>query len=187
MIGIVAWLGLGLAWLGAAVLVLSDARRGLAVGLLSAAIGLALIRVAEGDPVDAGLLLAGGLLAAVIGLRRNPRRGWGVLPAGSTPRIVLSIVVGGVAFWLSVAMLDSPGEPQARAAAVIVMALGAGRLLAVRDPRAALAAAALIALGAGTVAALATTDATGAVIGSIAAIALNLIPTSADSEAKVGD
>jgi hypothetical protein len=99
---------------------------------------------------------------------------------------VLSIVVGGFALWLAVGMLDSPGEPQARAAAVIVMALGAGRLLAVRDARAALAAASLIALGAGTVAALASTDETGALIGSIAAVALNLIPTAPESEAKGG-
>ncbi len=183
---VIAWLGLGLAWLGAAVLVLSDARRGLAVGLLLAAVGLAVVRVAEGDGADAGLLLAGGLLGAIVGLRRNPRRGWGLLPAGSTPRIVLSVVVGGLALWLAVGMLDSPGEPQARAAALIVIALGAGRLLAVGDARAALAAASLIALGVGTVAALATTDETGALVGSIAAVALNLIPTAPDSEAQGG-
>ena len=176
-----AWLGLGVAWLGAAVLVLSDARRGLAVGLLLAAVGLAVIRVAEGDVLDAGLLLAGGVLGAFIGLRRNPRRGWGLLAPGSTPRIVLSIVVGGAALWLAVGMLDSPGEAPARAAAVIVMALGAGRLLSVPDPRAALAAASLIALGAGALAGLATTDETGVVIGSIAAFALNLIPTTSES------
>ncbi|MDQ6918256.1 MAG: hypothetical protein M3Z98_02735 [Candidatus Dormibacteraeota bacterium] len=186
MTSAIAWLGLGMAWLGAAVLVLSDARRGLAVGLLVAAVGLAVTRVAEGDPVDAGLLVAGGLLAALIGLRRNPRRGWGLLPAGSTPRIVLSIVVGGVALWLALGMLDSPGDPQTRAGAVIVMALGAGRLLAVRDPRCALSAASLIALGAGTLAALATTDQTGALIGSVAAVAFNLIPTAPESEAKSG-
>jgi hypothetical protein len=182
----IAWLGLGAAWLGAAVLVLADARRGLAVGLLLAAIGLSVILVAEGDALDAGLLLAGGVLGAFIGLRRNPRRGWGLLPPGSTPRIVLSIVVGGAALWLAIGMLDSPGAAQARAAAVIVMALGAGRLLAVRDPRAALAAASLIALGAGALAGIATTDETGVVIGSIAAIALNLIPTTPESEAQGG-
>jgi hypothetical protein len=181
-----AWLGLGVAWVGAAVLVLSDARRGLAVGLLLAAIGLAVIRVAEGDVLDAGLLLAGGVMGAFIGLRRNPRRGWGLLPPGSTPRIVLSIVVGGGALWLAVGMLNSPGAAPARAAAVIVMALGAGRLLAVRDPRAALAAASLIALGAGALAGLATTDETGVVIGSSAAIALNLIPTTPEGEAQRG-
>jgi len=186
LIAAIAGLGLAVAWLGAALLVLSDARRGLAVGLLLAALGLAVVRVAEGDPVDGGLLLAGGLLASIVGLRRNPRRGWGVLPAGSTPRIVLSVVVGGGALWLAVGFLDSPGEPQARAAALVVMALGAGRLLAVRDPRAALAAASLIALGAGAVAALATTDQTGALIGSIAAVALNLIPTAPDTEAQGG-
>jgi hypothetical protein len=184
--GAIAWLGLGMAWLGAAVLVLSDARRGLAVGLLVAATGLAVIRLVEGDQVDAGLLLAGGLLASLIGLRRNPHRGWGLLPAGSTPRIVLSIVVGGAALWLALGMLDSPGEPQARAASLIVIALGAGRLLGVRDPRTALAGASLIALGTGTLAAMASTDETGALIGAIAAVALNLIPTSPEAEAQGG-
>jgi hypothetical protein len=184
--GAIAWLGLGLAWLGAAVLVLSDARRGLAVGLLVAATGLAVVRLAEGDDVDAGLLLAGGLLAAAIGLRRNQQRGWGLLPAGSTPRIVLAVVIGGAALWLALGMLDSPGEPQARAAALIVMALGAGRLLGVRDPRSALAGASLIALGTGTLAATATTDATGALIGAIAAVALNLIPTGPEPEVQGG-
>ena len=182
----VTWAGLGVAWLGAAILVLSDARRGIAVGLLLAALGLAIIRVAERDAIDAGLLLAGGLLAVIVGLRRNQHRGWGLLQAGSTPRIVLSVVVGGAALWLSVGMLDGPGEPQARAAAAIVIALGAGRLLGVHDPRAALAAASMIALGVGTIAALASTDETGALIGSVAAVALNLIPTSADSEVKGG-
>jgi hypothetical protein len=69
---------------------------------------------------------------------------------------------------------------------VIVMALGAGRLLAVHDPRAALAAASLIALGAGALAGLATTDETGVVIGAVATVALNLIPTTPDSEAQSG-
>jgi hypothetical protein len=186
MSGVLIWAGLGVAWLGAAMLVLADARRGIAVGLLLAALGLAIIRATEHDAIDAGLLLAGGLLAAIVGLRRNKRRGWGLLQAGSTPRIVLSVVVGGVALWLSVGMLDGPGEPLARAAAVIVMALGAGRLLGVHDPRAALAAASMIALGVGTIAALATTDETGALIGSIAAVALNLIPTSAEGEVPGG-
>jgi hypothetical protein len=184
--GAIAWLGLGLAWLGAAVLVLSDARRGLAVGLLVAAAGLALVRVAEGDVADAVLLLAGGLMAAGIGLRRNRLRGWGLLPAGSTPRIVLSIVAGGAALWLALGLLDIPGEPQARAAALIVMALGAGRLLGERDPRAALAGAALIALGTGALAALATTDATATAVGAIAAVALNMIPTSPEGELQGG-
>ena len=56
----------------------------------------------------------------------------------------------------------------------------------VHDPRAALAAASMIALGVGTIAALATTDETGALIGSIAAVALNLIPTSAEGEVPGG-
>jgi hypothetical protein len=175
---VLAATGLGLAWLGAAILVLSDARRGLTVGLVVASFGLALARLVEGDPVDAGLLLGFGLLSALAGLRRNHRRGWGLLQAGSTPRIVLCVVLGGAALWLAIGILDSPGDPQGRAAAAIAMALGAGRLLGGRDPRAALAAASLVALGVGTIAAMATTEATGALIGGIAAVALNLIPTS---------
>ena len=178
MIAVLAAAGVGLAWLGSAVLVLSDARRGLSVGLLVAALGLAAVRAVEGDLADAGLLFAGGLLGALAGLRRNPRHGWGLLAAGSTPRIVLCLVLGGGALWFALGGLDGPGEPAGRAAAAIAMALGAGRLLATREARSGLAAASLVALGGGALAALATTDATGALIGAVAAVALNLIPTT---------
>ena len=167
-----------MAWLGSAVLVLSDARRGLSVGLLVAGLGLAAVRAVEGDPADAGILFAGGLLGALAGLRRNPRQGWGLLAAGSTPRIVLCVVLGGAALWFAIGGLDGPGEPAGRASAAIVMVLGAGRLLATREARSGLAAASLVALGGGALAALATTDATGALIGAVAAVALNLIPTA---------
>lgn len=178
MIGILAAAGVGLAWLGSAVLVLADARRGLSVGLLVAALGLAAVRAVEGDLADAGLLFAGGLLGALAGRRRNPRHGWGLLAAGSTPRIVMCLVLGGGALWFAIGGLDGPGEPAGRAAAAIVMALGGGRLLATREARAGLAAASLVALGGGALAALATTDATGALVGAVATVALNLIPTS---------
>ncbi|TMC13589.1 MAG: hypothetical protein E6J29_06270 [Chloroflexi bacterium] len=178
--------GLVLAWLGASVLVLSEARRGLAIGLLSAAGGLAAVRAAEGDLVEAGLLLGGGLLAAVAGLRRNRRRGWGLLPPGSTPRIVLCVVAGAGALWLATGLLDSPGEWQARSAAAILIALGAGRLLAAGDPRAMLWAASLVVLGAGALAAMAASETTAALIGAVAAVALNLIPTPPDEEVPAG-
>jgi len=178
--------GLAVAWLGSSLLVLSDARRGLAVGLLVAAGGLALVRASEGELVDAGLLLGGGVLGAVASLLRNRRRGWGLLPPGSTPRIVLCLVAGGLALWLATGLLDSPGEWQARSAAAILIALGAGRLLAAGDARAALAAASLVALGAGGLAGLAASEATAALIGGVAAIALNLVPTPTDEEAQPG-
>jgi hypothetical protein len=186
VIGILAGAGIALAWLGAALLVLSDARRGLAVGVLVASLGLALALAVEAAPVAAGLLLAGGLLAVVAGLRRNPNRGWGLLQVPSTPRVVLGVVVGGGALWLAIGVLGWPGASQPRAAALVILALGAGRLLGEREPRAALAAASLIALGAGALASLADGAATGALAGAIAAIALNLLPTMPESELENG-
>jgi hypothetical protein len=184
--GFVAGFAVGLTWLGASILILSDARRGLAVGLLTASVGLALAMAVEGRPLEGGLLLAGGVLAVVVGLRRNPQRGWGLLQGPSTPRIVLCVVLGGAALWLAVGMLQSPGQAQARAAAVIAMAVGAGRLLAEREPRSGLAAAALVALGAGALAALASDGWDGAAIGSLVAVALNLLPTAAEGELEGG-
>jgi hypothetical protein len=181
-----AAVGLAVAWLGGSVLVLSDARRGLAVGLLVAATGLALVRASEGAFAEAGLILAGGVLAAVASLRRNRRRGWGLLTPGSTPRIVFCVVAGGAALWLATGLLDGPGEWQARSAAAVLIALGAGRLLTAGDARAALTAASLVALGAGAVAALAASLITATLIGAVAAIALNLVPTPADEEAQPG-
>jgi len=178
--------GLIVAWLGATVLVLSEARRGLAVGLLLAAAGLAGVRAAEGDPTEAGLILGGGLLAAIAGLRRNRRRGWGLLPPGSTPRIVLCLVAGAGAVWLATGLLDSPGEWQARSAAAILIALGASGLLAAGDPRAMLAAASLVVLGAGAMAAMAASETMATLIGAVAAVALNLIPTPPDEEVQAG-
>jgi hypothetical protein len=186
VIGMVAGAGIGIAWLGASVLVLADARRGLAVGLLLSAIGMALARSVEGSAVEGAVILGGGLLAAVACLRGNPLRGWGLLRPGSTPRVVLCVVLGGAALWLAVGFLDGPGDAQARAAAAIAMALGAGRLLAEREPRAALAAASLVALGAGAMASLATAAATGALIGAVAAVALNLLRAVPETELGSG-
>jgi hypothetical protein len=184
--GILAGAGIALAWLGAAILVLSHARRGLAVGTLVGTLGLALALALEGGPIEAGVLLAGGLLGAVAGLRRNPNRGWGLLQVPSTPRVVLAVVLGAGALWLAIGVLDWPGASQPRAAALIVLALGAGRLLGEREPRAALAAASLMALGAGTLAALAAGALPGAVAGALAAVALNLLPTMPESELESG-
>lgn len=180
--GAAAGLAIAAAWFGGSILVLSDARRGIAVGLFVGAGGLALSRAADGDSVEAVILMAGGLLGAVASLRRNQRRGWGLLAAGSTPRIVLCVVLGGAALWLAAGMLDRPGPWQGRAVVAIVMALAAGRLLSASDPRAGLAAVSLFALGAGAATALAASESTAAVIGAGAAVLLNLIPTGPDTE-----
>jgi len=183
---ILAGAGVGLAWLGASTLVLSDARRGLAVGLLLASLGVAMTRALQGGPLEGGFLAAGGVLAVVVGLRRNPHRGWGLLQVPSTPRVVLCLVMGGAALWLGLGLLQGPGGGQARAAALIAVALGAGRLLGEREARAGLAAASMVALGAGAIAGMGGAPVSGALLGAVVAVALNLLPTAAETELESG-
>ena len=177
MNGILAGVGIALVWLGASVLVLSDARRGIAVGLLLASAGLGLAVSAQDGPADGGILFAGGLLAVAAGLRGNRRRGWGLLQGPSTPRVVLCVVVGGAGLWLGLGMIDTPGQAEARAAATVMIALGAGRLFGEREARSGLAAASLVALGTGALAAMSSQTPLAALAGALAAVALNLLPT----------
>jgi hypothetical protein len=184
--GFLAGFGIGLVWLGASILVLSDARRGIGVGLLLAVLGLTLTVTIQAGPADGGLLAAGGLLAVGASLRRNPRRGWGLLQGPSTPRVILCVVIGGAGLWLGLGMIDSPGQPEARAAATVMIALGAGRLFAEREARSGLAAASLIALGAGALAAMSSATPAGALVGAVTAVALNLLPTPAEESPEGG-
>src|SRR5207302_567060 len=64
--GVLALMGALLAWFGASILVLADARRGFAFGLLLVAAGLSLERLAEGGWQPALLLAAGGLAAGLV-------------------------------------------------------------------------------------------------------------------------
>ena len=182
MTAFLAGAGAGLAWFGGAVLVVSDARRGLAVGLVLSAAGLALAAGFAGAPLAAAVVAMGAVAAAVAGLRGDARRGWGVLQVEPTPRIVLAVVVGGAALWFGAGLLDDPGQAAARGAAAIAIALGGGRLLGEREPRSVLSAAALIALGAGLLASLAAQSVAGATVGALAAVALNLAPATGARE-----
>src|SRR6202011_700036 len=80
-----------LAWFGATVTSLAEARRGLALGLVLTGAGLAGV-IAGSRPLDA-LLLAGAAIGTALLRLRDGRPGWDLLPPGSTPGIVLSIVV----------------------------------------------------------------------------------------------
>jgi hypothetical protein len=184
--GILAGIGIGAAWLGGSILVLSDARRGLSVGLLLATLGLALAVTVEAGVADGALLAGGGLLAAGASLRLNPRRGWGLLQGPSTPRVVLCVVMGGAGLWLGLGIVNAPGQAEARAAATVLIALGAGRLFAEREARPALAAVSLVALGGGALAAMSTGTPAGALVGAVAAVALNLLPTPAEEGLEGG-
>ena len=157
------------AWLGASFLVLSDARRGIALGLALYALGLA--GTLAGHPVAALELGLAGLATA--GLRlRDGRPGWGTLPPGSTPRLLLCVVSGVLSAFAGASLLEGPGGAPARVAILLGGAMGAARLLSTMRREAALAATAatILAIG-GTEAAIggaaAATVVTAAAIGAV--------------------
>ena len=179
MTGVLALMGAVMAWFGASILVLADARRGFAFGLLLVAAGLSLERLAEGGWQPALLLAAGGLTAALVGFRRTPRQGWGLLGPGSTPRVILCLVFGAGAVWLGTALLTI-GSWQGRTAVAAVAALGAARLLTTDDQRAGLTAGAAVALACGLAAGLVNSpeaETAAALAGALAAVTLCAMPS----------
>jgi hypothetical protein len=143
-----ASVGAALAWIGVTVLAVSEARRGSALGLCLVSAGLALSAEAAGHPpLDVAVLAAGGLAAAGLRLRGGPP-GWGLLPAGSTPRVVGAIVVLVGAGLVGGSTLASPGAG-ARLAALVVAVLATGRVLTADGTWAALGAGSALALGLG--------------------------------------
>ena len=174
-----------LAWFGAVVMVLSDARRGRAVGIVLLGAGLAFERAVAGHLPMAVVIFAGALLAAVAGLRRSRARGWGILAAGSTPRVVLCIVAGALALYFGRVVIQEPADWQARAAVLAVGVLGGARLLSSSDPRATLTAASAAALAVALAAALVTPASGMAVMvaGALVAGVLSGLPTAAGADA----
>jgi hypothetical protein len=140
-------------WLGATLLVVADGRRGLAAGLLVLTAGLALAAAAAGEaPAGVAALAVGGVAAA--GLRlRGGRPGWGLLPPGSTPRLVGAIAaLIGAALVAGFGVGSPPGA--ARLGALAVVALAGGRVLTVDQRWSALGAASALAVALGTLGAL---------------------------------
>jgi hypothetical protein len=138
------------AWLGAAIIVLADGRRGLALGLAVMAAGLAGVALAAGQQPTAVALLAGGITAAALRYRTGPE-GWGLMQPGSTPRIILTIVIGLVALYITASLSNGDGAA-IRFASLAAIALAGARLLQGLERAAALTAAAalVLALGAGS-------------------------------------
>ncbi len=145
-----------IAWLGAAALTLSDGRRGLALGLALTTAAFAALVWIGGQPVAAGALLLGGSVAAIRRLRMGPE-GWAMMPAGSTPRLVLSIAAGLVALWIATAVMTGPGGPL-RFAALAVLGMMGARLLAETNPAAILTALASLAMAVALAAGIADTS-----------------------------
>lgn len=139
----------GLAWLGGALLVLADARRGMALGLAIVAAGLALGAVTAGqDRTAAAVLLAGGLTSAGLHLGRTPGE-WGLLRQGSTPRLMGSLIA-----LIATGLIagSAVGEPigAARFGGLVVAVLAGARAMTVGESWAALGAGSALALALGT-------------------------------------
>jgi hypothetical protein len=164
----------GLAWFGATLTSLAEARRGLALGLVLTGAGLAGV-VAGSRPLDA-LLLAGAAVGTALLRMRDGPAGWGLLPPGSTPGIVLSIVVLVASVLLAGTFLQGPMSVWALGPLAVALVAGV-RLLAVDERASALAAGAALALALG---AFGTTAAI--LTGGLVALALGAIPAAEGEE-----
>lgn len=137
------------AWLGGAVIILSDARRGLAAGLVLVAVAAAGLTWSAGDTAGAIVLLAGGLVAAGLRYVIGPD-GWGLMEPGSTPRLLFAVIAGLVVLWLAAAV-TSGASGGLRFGAMAIVVLLTGRLLQGGAPVALLTAASGLALALGVV------------------------------------
>jgi hypothetical protein len=132
------------AWLGASLVVLADGRRGLALGLAMVAIGLAVLEWGTGQTLGALAVAAGGMIGS-FQCWRSGSAAWGIMPAGSTPRLVQCIAGGLLALWVSASVTVGSGAPL-RFAVLVVPGLMAARVLAARDAAVVLTAIACFAL-----------------------------------------
>src|SRR5260370_41536276 len=90
--------------------VLADGRRGLAAGLGLVAVGFTAIAWADGAWVGGAFLIIGGAVAVIALLRAGPQD-WGIMPAGSTPRLILAVAGGGLSPPVGGAGGTRPGGP----------------------------------------------------------------------------
>jgi hypothetical protein len=179
-----------LAWLGAALVVLADARRGLALGLALVTVGFAVLAWGTGQPVGAIAITAGGLTGAFRCWTASPAA-WGLMPAGSTPRLVLCIAAGLLALWISASVTTRPGAPLLFAV-LAVLGLMAARVLAGRDAVVDRTAIACFALALASSPALASTPpgpgpyVIGALIAAAVIVAPATLPQGAARSGKDG-
>lgn len=142
------------AWLGVSLIVLSDGRRGLAAGIALATVGLSVLAFPAAGIAGAVALFAGGAIAAV---RRAPSgpEGWSIMPAGSTPRLVLCVAAGILALWVALAVMQGGGGAS-RFAAMAAIGLAGARLISSDVGEVVEAALSVLALAVGLVAGLAS-------------------------------
>lgn len=170
-------------WLGATLFVVGDGRRAQAAGIGLSALGLAIIALLVDGVAPAAALAVGGAIAAARRFVSGPG-GWAILPAGSTPRLVLCIAAGLVAFWVAAGITSGPFA-SLRFAVILGAALAAARALTTTEESALLSAVVLLALSAASGAAVGTSQPELAPYiagGAIAAVAGWLpVPTRANA------
>jgi hypothetical protein len=132
------------AWAGAAIITLADGRRGLAVGIGVVAIGFGALAIVNGGWVGGVALIAGGAVSA-IQLARTGSKDWGLMPPGSTPRMILAVVAAILSLWVAASLTTGPGG-SLRFASVAVLGLMAARLLQAKTASPVLTAAAALAI-----------------------------------------
>jgi hypothetical protein len=155
--------------------VLADGRRGLALGVGLIALGFAALALVEGAWLGGAFLLVGGAVCVVELARKGPQR-WGLMPPGSTSRLILVVVAGILSLWLAASVTTGPDAPL-RFACVAVLGLSAARMLQAHTAVPVLTAAAGLAIALAGASALAPSDggfAPYAVGAAIAAVALLL-------------
>ena len=168
------------AWLGAALIVLSDGRRGLALGLALITLAFTGLAWAGGETFGAGVLFAGGAVASGLRLRSGGQDGWGLMPPGSTPRLVMCIAAALVALWFAASVTFGGGAP-VRFAGLAVIGLMGGRALSSGDTAVVLSAVAGLALAlAGATAMAATSPGPSPyILGALLAAGVMILPRSA--------
>lgn len=132
------------AWAGAAVIVLADGRRGLAFGIALIASAFAALAWTAGDWFGGAAVLAGGAICAIRLLRVGPQD-WGLMPAGSTARLIQATVGGILSLWVAASVTTGQGAPL-RFASAAVLGLMAARLLQSHKTAAVVTSAAGLAL-----------------------------------------
>jgi hypothetical protein len=144
-----------LAWVGAALIVLADGRRGLALGLGLLTVGLGVLAWAGGQPIGAVAVGAGGLIGSVQCWRSGDT--WGLMPGGSTPRLLLCVASALVTWWVAASVTTGAGAPL-RFAVLVVLGLMGARVLMSRETPVVLASIASFALALAAAPSLAATS-----------------------------
>jgi hypothetical protein len=174
-----------LAWLGAALVVLADGRRGLALGLALLTAGLAVLAWPAAMTFGAVAIAAGGLIAAAECWRSGAAT-WEIMPPGSTARLILCIASGLLALWVASAVTIGTGAPL-RFAVLVVLGLMGARILMSREAPVVLTGIASLALVLGVAPGLApgSSGSVPALVGALIAAGVMFVPRTRPAE-KVG-